>query len=282
MERNRLEDKINVSLTNFNVSLTKTAIYSLYICIANQTPTPMKNIFHIKVRSAILIISTLLAIFVIRPASAQEKQKQDGEKTIKVKIIKDVDGSKTIIDTVFATDHPIDSKEFKIIMKNVNKQMREANEAMTEVDREMKNVHYEIALSMADSLLSDSLGKYKMKIITLGDDAMLLDNQDAYSYQFDAPCHDLSEFSDTPGQFQWQNRRGNSMYFNTQDKDEPTLSDVLGDIPMSRVKSYSIKDRKDGKRIIIDIDDAPLVEKQERVVYLKNAPGKSGSKIIIK
>jgi hypothetical protein len=72
------------------------------------------------------------------------------------------------------------------------------------------------------------------------------------------------------------------MYFNVPDNDEPTLSDVLGDIPMSRVNSYSIKDRKNGKRIIIDIDDAPLVEKQERVVYLKNAPGKSGSKIIIK
>ncbi len=130
----------------------------------------MKNISHIKLRSAILIISTLLAIFVIRPASAQEKQNQDGEKTIKVKIIKDVDGAKTIIDTVFATDHPIDSKEFKSIMVNVTKQMKETDEAMKEVDREMKNVHYEIALSMADSMLSDSLGKYKMQIITLGDD----------------------------------------------------------------------------------------------------------------
>lgn len=172
----------------------------------------MKNISHIKLRSAILIISTLLAIFVIRSASAQEKQNQDGEKTIKVKIIKDVDGAKTIIDTVFATDHPIDSKEFKSIMVNVTKQMKETDEAMKEVDREMKNVHYEIALSMADSMLSDSLGKYKMQIITLGDDTDASDNQGAFNYQF----------------------------------------------------------------------DAPLVEKQERVVYLKNAPGKSGSKIIMK
>lgn len=209
----------------------------------------MKNISRIKVRSAILVISTLLAIFVIRPASAQEKQKQEGSKTITVKIIKDVDGAKTIIDTVFATDHPIDSKEFK---------------------------------SMADSMLSDSLGKYEMKIITLGDDATALDNQGAFNYQFDVPCHDFSEFSENPKQFQWQNRHGNSMYFNVPDNDEPTLSDVLGDIPMSRVKSYSIKDRKNGKRIIIDIDDAPLVEKQEQVIYLKNTRGKSGSKIIVK
>jgi hypothetical protein len=43
---------------------------------------------------------------------------------------------------------------------------------------------------------------------------------------------------------------------------------------MSRVKSYSIKDRKNGKRIIIDVEDAPLVTEHDNVIILRN-PHKS-------
>jgi|GEM_PF-3632394 len=52
--------------------------------------------------------------------------------------------------------------------------------------------------------------------------------------------------------------------------DRQTLNDVLGDIPMDRVVSYSIKDRKGGKRIIIDLNDAPLFEKNERVIIIRD------------
>ena len=41
-----------------------------------------------------------------------------------------------------------------------------------------------------------------------------------------------------------------------------TLSDLLGDIPMDRVKNYSIKSKKGWKRIVIDVEDPPLMEKR--------------------
>ncbi|MEI7896055.1 MAG: hypothetical protein WCJ26_03390, partial [bacterium] len=51
-----------------------------------------------------------------------------------------------------------------------------------------------------------------------------------------------------------------------------TLNDLLGEIPMERVTSYSIKDHKNGKRIVIDLSDAPMFENQPRVVVIQ-APG---------
>jgi len=47
-----------------------------------------------------------------------------------------------------------------------------------------------------------------------------------------------------------------------------SLNDVLGDIPMSRVKSYKVIDKKGGKRIIIDIQDAPLGGDHSNVIYM--------------
>ena len=48
-----------------------------------------------------------------------------------------------------------------------------------------------------------------------------------------------------------------------------SLNDVLGDIPMSRVKSYKVIDKKGGKRIIIDIQDAPLGSDHPNVICIK-------------
>jgi hypothetical protein len=75
--------------------------------------------------------------------------------------------------------------------------------------------------------------------------------------------------------FEWYGMDGgcdpHMFQFNHQDGGQ-TLSDIIGDIPMDRVKSYSIKDKKNGKRIVIDIEDAPLMERDNRVIILRNTP----------
>ena len=48
-----------------------------------------------------------------------------------------------------------------------------------------------------------------------------------------------------------------------------SLNELLGNIPLECVKSYSIKDRKDGKRIIIDIDDRPMPGSREKTVIIR-------------
>ncbi len=52
----------------------------------------------------------------------------------------------------------------------------------------------------------------------------------------------------------------------------PTLNDMLGNIPMYRVVSYSIKDRKGGKRITIDLNDAPMFGRQEKIIIMREPP----------
>ncbi len=69
-----------------------------------------------------------------------------------------------------------------------------------------------------------------------------------------------------------------------------TLSDVLGDIPMERVKSYSVKEKKGWKRIIIDVNEASFPDHNNGVIVIrkkdfsgtKNHGKKAERKIIIR
>ena len=57
-----------------------------------------------------------------------------------------------------------------------------------------------------------------------------------------------------------------------------TLNDFFGEIPMERVVSYSIRDRKGGKRIIIDLNDAPIFERPNNVIVIRE-PGRINSRM---
>jgi hypothetical protein len=52
-------------------------------------------------------------------------------------------------------------------------------------------------------------------------------------------------------------------------KDE-SLNDILGNIPLDRVKSYSIKDTKDGKRIVIELNNEPFIEHHRDVIIIRS------------
>jgi hypothetical protein len=52
-----------------------------------------------------------------------------------------------------------------------------------------------------------------------------------------------------------------------------SLNDLLGDIPMDRVKHYSIKDTKNGKKIVIELENGPIVEKHNQVIIIRE-PGR--------
>ena len=183
----------------------------------------MKNFFLGRQMITSIIGVAVIVIFITWPASAQEEPKQDPKKTVKVKIVKDVNGKKTVVDTVFQTDRSIDSKEMQIMLKGVEKEMKD-------VEKEMKDVNYTFGMSFPSECL---------------------------------------ELSGCVPPMSWESRAGDHMRILSGEDNEPTLADLLGDIPMERVKSYTIKDRKNGKRIIIEIDDAPLMEKQDRVIYIQ-------------
>ena len=105
------------------------------------------------------------------------------------------------------------------------------------------------------------------------------DKQEGYDYEFDVPCMPDIDFPC----FKWDEdfeedfSPGHDMKVLRYNNKSQSLSDIIGDIPMDRVKSYSIKERKNGKRIIIDIEDAPLFEKQDRVIIMRE-PGRQSHK----
>jgi hypothetical protein len=71
-------------------------------------------------------------------------------------------------------------------------------------------------------------------------------------------------------EFEWEGMAsGSGMNMLRSGGHDRSLNDLLGNIPMDRVVSYSIKDRKHGKRIVIDLDDAPAFERQDRVIVIR-------------
>lgn len=96
-----------------------------------------------------------------------------------------------------------------------------------------------------------------------------------YDYEFEVPCPPdvpppMKRREGFEGDY-WPDRDMRTFQYENK---RPTLSDILGDIPLDRVKSYSIKDRKKGKRIIIDIEDAPLIMNQDRMIFLRDVPSR--------
>jgi len=211
-------------------------------------------------------------------SSSKDKKEQKATVTVKadsknkdgkynVRIVKEADGKKTIIDTVISSKGGIDSKEMEELMENIHVKLKDTEGKMKELELYFN--------SMNDSLLSDSSGHHKYMFKFIGPSGCqnihIKEFPHAFDYNFEIP--DVPEPPMPPEGF-------NHEFFNqwtpgpqvlSIPKRGESLSDVLGNIPMSRVKSYKIIDKKGGKRIIIDLEDGPLFESGDRVIYLNGA-----------
>jgi len=189
----------------------------------------------------------LMAVtFIQYEGFSQDNPKKKEHKIITMKIVSDDNGKKTVIDTTLVVN-----------------------------DSTMED-SVERSIERAFELKSDGKhGCFKIKELPEG-----------FDYQFNVPCMpecgmaldelkklNLEGFE--PGyfnrNFDWEDNLPELDYRLGRSRGTgQTLADLVGDIPMDRVVSYSIKDRKNGKRIIIDVEDAPLFEKnQDRVVIIK-------------
>ena len=200
----------------------------------------------IKFKFALLIgAAAILAIFITRPGHAQDTGKKESHKKIILKIVRDDNGKTTIIDTI---------------------------------------------MEIPDSTMIDSIKKEIDKVIVLGKGGKharikMRQMPEGYDYQFeipsipDCPMHledieelelDRMEIARDMDNFHWEQRAPRmERRMLRMDNHRQTLTDVLGDIPMDRVESYSIKDRKNGKRIIIDLNDAPMFDREKDVIIIR-------------
>jgi hypothetical protein len=253
----------------------------------------MKTRLKMKETVIIVILSVFSVIQFSFPASAQQKEKETSQKaTIVLKIKKDDSGKTTVIDTTFDLSDAASQKAFEEYMEKFEGGKGNPGD-------KMENVEVTVNIpDPPDSLDSETI---ENRIICIGKGGKhsricIKNCNKGFDYNFDMPCN--SEFSELPGCCEKYMQFGNLPDFENRIMEfgdsEETLSDIIGDIPMDRVTSYKIKDKKNGKRIIIDVENAPFVPKgkhhrmiimgepgNDRQIYLNDNPHHNVEKRVI-
>jgi hypothetical protein len=218
-------------------------------------------------------------IFLTKPTFSQDSiRKPDKKGKVKLLIKVDKDGKSRTLDTTFSIDGPIDEASLEDLMKDYNDNMRDFADQMKEMEINIRET------GVPDSASMDSLYKMVKKFRITARDGKGpgcchgKDHSFRFDYDFDIP--DIPEPPAPPAPPHiWGFGRG----FDDEDLDEDqgggvsTLSNLLGDIPMDCVKSYSVKDTKDGKKIVIEIKNGPVVEHRSKVIIIRDDgknPGK--------
>ena len=216
-------------------------------------------------------LAVALTIFITHPGFSQDTTKTKADHKVKIvaKVIMDKDGKKQEFDTTINLDRPLKPGEENEMMKHFEMQFKDLGNQMKDLEIELN------AMNLPDSGMIDSIQRFAEKTIVLngygnGNFHMRHHNGPrAFNYQFDFPEPPeppqplIEEFNDDnlPGMSQ---ERNNS-FFRSHSQ---SLNDILGDIPMDRVKSYSIKDTKDGKKIVIELKNGLVVENHNKVIII--------------
>lgn len=219
---------------------------------------------HFRDILTVLGLSIALTIFITLPGFSQDTTKMKGDKKVRIvaKIVEDKNGKRQEFDTTINLDRRLKPGEEQEMMKKFEMRVRD-------LDDQMKDLEVEInEMKLPDSGMMDSVQRLTEKAIRFhgGPGNMHFRHNFSprafnYEYNFDFPevpeppqpmIEDFNE-ENTPGML--------------KDKGE-SLNDLLGDIPMDRVKSYSIKDTKDGKKIVIELKNEPFIDHQRNVIII--------------
>jgi len=199
----------------------------------------------------------MLAIFITKTNYAQNTEIKDKgkKKTVILKIMADNNGKTTIIDTTFTMPEGSDLKEIQEMTDKLGKEMKG-------IEDEMKEMQFNILVDMSDSTQMDSLGNVVEKVVVLNKGhrnhfKMHCGEPNAFDYEFEVPSHRdiIRKFNDFDRQGLARNWGDHDERVYRFDNNGGSLTDILGNIPMERVRNYSIKDTKYGKKIVIEIED---------------------------
>ena len=241
----------------------------------------MKRIPYYRNIVTVIGIAVALVIFITRPGYSHNQQKDStkGEKKYRItaKIIEDKDGKKQEFDTTINLNHPIDPREEKEMMKEFEHRFRDIGDQMKDLEEEMH------ASSLPDSGMMDSVRNYTQHFMKSwkgpGKFHLRHMDPDKFDYDFDFSLPEPPEPPMPPSMKEFDDKDLHKIFdyreINPSRRDRQTLNDVIGDIPMDNVKSYSIRETKDGKRITIELKKDPIIERHENVIILRE-PGNRG------
>ena len=219
-------------------------------------------------------LSIALTIFITRPGFSQDTTRTKGDKKIKMvtRVVEDKNGKRLVFDTTINLDRRLNPGEEK-------QMMREFEVRIKDLDDQMKDLEVEFnEMGLPDSGMMDSVQRLTERAFRFRGGPGNVHFRRNFSprafnfdYNFDFPETPeppqplIEEFNDetAPGMFDKQSPR----MFKGRGE---SLNDLLGDIPMDRVKNYSIRDTKDGKRIIIELSKEPFIEHHRDVIIIRS------------
>jgi hypothetical protein len=218
-------------------------------------------------------LSIALTIFITRPGFSQDTTKMKGDKKVRIvaKIVEDKNGKREEFDTTINLDRRMPGEE-KEMMKDFEMRFKDLGEQMKELEVEMNEMR------LPDSGMMDSVQRLTERAFRFhgGPGNMhFRHNLNPRAFDFDYNF-EMPEFNESPQKFlrEFKDENDHEM-FNQENrrmgkgKDE-SLNDILGNIPLDRVKSYSIKDTKDGKRIVIELNNEPFIEHHRDVIIIRS------------
>jgi hypothetical protein len=238
-------------------------------------------LFKTYLRDVLLVIgiSVIMTSLITSRVFSQDTTKSTGTRHIKIvaKVIEDKNGKKEEFDTTINLDRKLNRGEEFDMMKNFRMRMKDLEEEMKDLEAELNE------LKLPDSAKMDSAQKYIEREFRRGSGPgsyRFRNNFDprAFSHDFN---FDFPEFTRPWGwgfrDFGDENdhERLNERHQGNLQGDNRSLKDILGDIPMVKVKSYTIQDTKDGKRIIIELNNKPVMGRdREEIIIHYPGPGR--------
>ena len=200
----------------------------------------------------VLILLAVSMIFLfIRSSSGQDTVAKKPQKVMKIKLDMDEDGESVSIDTAFILDDEESMEQFQQAMKQYHAKMKKMGKYMNQLDIELDGEELEKAMQEVQSSLQDTY----------------IDISKRGNFYRNARGARHREHFNRPGNFHFYGppERCREAFRVKPPKKGESLSDVLGDIPMSAVKSYKIKETKNGKRITIEISDDIIFNHDEDI-----------------
>lgn len=194
-----------------------------------------------------------MAVILCGATPAAFSQDRDGngpeKRVVKIRIEKEENGKTTVLDTTFNLTDAKSREGYRYFMRSNDLPARGQGRPMKKVVIRMDD------LSDSDSITVDSVKQIEktFKIISDGDvvridglGEMELGGLPAPPEPPAPPCIEGFDFNGPPCQFHGTNG---------------SLMEMLQSIPMNRVKSFRIKESKNGSKIIIEVDRAPLFDR---------------------
>lgn len=185
-------------------------------------------------------------LFMIRPAVAQSDTASVSKSSVTMKIIHKTDGDSIVADTTLTFEGPYSDEEIREMTKSMKEQARALREQMRVLRDQMGVLRdFDIDIDLPE-------------IPDFPDMIMMPEIPDIPSFDFDI---DSISVPKTPGP--------PLRIIHNRPSGRGGLNEVLGDIPMDRVKSLSIREKKNGRKIVIEVDDTPSRRVKKEVIIVR-------------